>query len=245
MYYTIITTFRGFQVLRHMIVSKSCKVGYPADSAGTEVVQMWINKDGAQTIIAKPTASSFGCYDQWCLGSTMEIKTDSCHYDKYHIFSYVIKREKLLPQLKYAKIPSSYYGITPDSLFKMILKYPFVETLIKQKQFVILNYMDGNMSRVASLWPCIKIALMHGLNLVKAAAITYFDYLYMSKAIGRDMRSPKYLLPKYLKAAHQEALKLIKKLDDKIEKEEKLKTALAYEAKYTTEQAKIFALEFQ
>ena len=67
----------------------------------------------------------------------------------------------------------------------------------------------------------------------------------MAKDIGRDKRAPKYLLPKDLKAAHREALKLKKKLDDKIEKEEKLKKAIAYEAKYKKEKAKFFDLVFQ
>ena len=45
----------------------------------------------------------------------------------------------------------------------------------------------------------------------------YFDYLEMSDAIGRDVRSPKYLCPKNLKKAHDEVMKLKQKLDEKID----------------------------
>ncbi len=246
-YYTVITTFKGFQLLRHFIVDKKCRKGYAACVDVIEVVQLWINSKGKTTIMAKPT-NTFGIcgvYDDWCLGANMEIKTDAYIREKYHIFSNVIKREKLLPELKYAKSDSNYFGITPDLLFKMILKYPFVETLIKQKQFEILRYMQDNIDKVGKLWTSIRIALRHGLTLKKGEAKDYIDYLEMSKAIGRDLRSPKYLVPANIDKAHLEVVKLKTKQDEKLRLEKNIKEAMKYEEQYLKDKAKYLGIKIQ
>lgn len=51
MYFTIITTIGGFQVLRHFVASKSCRVGQPAKFELHEAVQNWISPKGIEIII--------------------------------------------------------------------------------------------------------------------------------------------------------------------------------------------------
>lgn len=78
---------------------------------------------------------------------------------KYHIWANYIKTVSLLPKLKYAGIDDNYYDITPDILFQMLLRViPFVETLIKQGDKELLEYMEDNMTQVGKYWPSIKIA---------------------------------------------------------------------------------------
>ena len=246
-YYTVITTFKGYQLLRHFILMKKCRKGEAATIDCIEVVQLWINVKGTTTIMAKPTNTfgMCGVYDAWCLGSMMEIRNDAYITEKYHIFSNVIKREKLLPQLKYAKIDRNYFSITPDLLFKMILKYPFVETLIKQKQMELLRYMKDNIDKVGKLWPSIRIALKHGYKFTKGHVGTYIDYLDMSRAIGRDMRSPKYLVPDDLHKAHLEVVKLKTKQDEKLRLEKSIKEAMKYEEQYLKDKAKYLGIIIQ
>lgn len=246
-YYTLITTYKGFQILRHFVVSKSCKVGFESNYSCVEVVQLWINKSGTETIIALPT-NSFGCcgiYDNWCLHANMEIRNDATIRDKYHIFANCIKREKLLPELKYIKIGRDYYGISPDILFQMLLKYPFVETLIKAREFDLLAYMQYNTKKFAELWPSIKVARKHGLTLTKDEIRDYVDYLDMSAAIGRDIHSPKYLIPTDLHKAHQDVLKLKIKLDAKQDLVKKQKESEKFENEYKNLKVKFFDLIIQ
>lgn len=245
-YYTVITTFKGYQLLRHFIVDKECRKGYPSCVDVIEVVQLWINSKGKTTIIARPTNTMMGCaYDVWCLGSMMEIKTDAQIRDKYHIFSYVIKREELLPELRYAKIQNDYFGIVPDLLFSMILKCPFVETLIKQEQFELLHYMQDNIDKVSKLWPSIRIALRHGLTLRSKKVRDYIDYLHMSKDLGRDIHSPKYLVPDDIDKAHLEVVRLKTKHDERKRLEDRIKEAKAYEAQYLKDKAKYLDIVMQ
>lgn len=245
-YYTVITTFKGYQLLRHFIVDKKCRKGFSSNIEVVEVVQLWINKKGKTTIMAKPTNNLMGCaYDVWLLYAEMEIKTDAYIRDKYHIFSNVIKQDKILPELKYAKIDKNYFDIVPDLLFSMLLKYPFVETLIKQEQFEILRYTQDNIDKVGKLWSSIRIALRHGLTLKKGEAKDYIDYLDMSKALGRDIRSPKYLVPDDIDKAHLEVVRLKTKHDERKRLEERIKEAKAYEAQYLKDKAKYLDIVMQ
>ena len=77
--------------------------------------------------------------------------------------------------------------------------------------------MEYNITQVGKYWPAIKIAKRHGFKVSKRIDLRmYFDYLEMSDAIGRDLRSPKYLCPANLKKAHDEVMKIKIKLDAKI-----------------------------
>lgn len=232
-YFTIVTTIGGFQVLRHYIISKSCRIGQAVKFAVHESVQNWISPKGYEVIMARLTNCGYGAYDQWCWSTNMEIRQDYYVKDKYHIWSNHIKTLRLLPKLKYSGFDNNYNGITPDVLFKMILRYPFVETLIKQGDKDLLEYMENNISRVGKYWPSIKVARRHGYKINKKMDLRmYFDYLEMSDAIGRDMRSPKYLCPKNLRTAHDEVMTIKMKQDEKIEIEKKREQALKDEAIY-------------
>lgn len=245
MYFTIITTIKGFQVLRHFVACKSCRVGQPARFELHEAVQNRISPKGIEIIMARLTNSSYGAYDQWNWGSSIEIRSDNYVKDKYHIWAKNIKTLSLLAKLKYAKIDENYYGVTPDILFRMLLRYPFVETLIKQGDKELLEYMEDNITQVGKYWPSIKIARRHGFKINKRTDLRmYFDYIEMSDAIGRDVRSPKYLCPKNLKKAHDEVMKLKQKLDEKIDLEKKKEQALKDEAIYQKQKGKFFDVFF-
>lgn len=245
-YFTIITTIQGFQVLRHYVAAKSCSIDRPAMYDINEAVQNWISPNGIETIIARNANMGNYVYDQWCWGSPMEIRSDNYSIKaKYHIWSNHIKTLSLLPKLKYAGFESNYNGITPDILFRMIMRYPFVETLIKQGDKILLEYMEDNVSRVGKYWPSIKIARRHGYKIKKYADYgMYFDYLEMMDAIGRDIRSPKYLCPKNLKAAHDEVMKIKRKQDAKIDIEKKREQALKDEALYQRLKGKFLDIAF-
>ena len=245
MYFTIITTIGGFQVLRHFVASKSCRVGQPAKFELREAVQNWISPKGIEVIMARLTNCSYGAYDQWSWSSDMAIRNDYYMLGKYHIWANNIKTIRLLPKLKYAGIDDNYHGITPDILFRMLLRYPFVETLIKQGDKELLDYMEQNISQVGKYWPSLKIARRHGFKVnAKTDLRMYFDYLEMSDAIGRDMRSPKYLCPKNLRKAHDEVMKLKQKLDEKMAIEKKKKQAIKNEALYKKLKAEFFGISF-
>lgn len=244
-YFTLITTIQGFQVLRHYVASKSCRVGEPARYGINEAVQNWVSPKGIEVIMSRLSSYCHGCYDHWSWGSPMEVRQDSCFGDKYHIWANHIKTLRLLPRLKYVGIDKNYYGITPDVLFRMLVRYPFVETLIKQGDRVLLNYMGDHVNQVGKYWPSLKIARRHGYKIKNYGDYAmYFDYLEMTHAVGRDIRSPKYLCPANLRTAHDEVMAIKRKLDAKAESEKKRKQALQNETLYQEQKSRFLDIVF-
>ena len=84
-YYTIITTFHGFQVCRHFIVIKTmykvskhihaCQEPYYGIE---EAVQNWIDKNGRETVFARPRKGLSGCNDRWDFCKPMELREKRC-----------------------------------------------------------------------------------------------------------------------------------------------------------------------
>ena len=244
-YFTIVTTIQGFQVLRHYVASKSCRVGQPAKYDINEAVQNWISPEGLGVTMSRLTSYTCGgAYDRWCWSTSMEVRKDTYDDVKYHIWAKYIKIVRLLPKLKYAEIDSYYHGVTPDIFFRMFLRYPFVETLIKQGEIRLLKYMSAHAKQVAKYWTSIKIAKRHGFDLNTTDLRIYFDYLEMSEAIGRDIKSPKYLCPKDLFKAHDGVLKIKQQHDAKIAAEKKRKQALQSEAAYKASKGKFLGVSF-
>ncbi|HOU68409.1 MAG TPA: hypothetical protein PKW49_07535 [Paludibacteraceae bacterium] len=89
-YYTIITTFKGFQVLRHFMIERTSKKGQKSLFEAKECVQNWINEDGKETIIARSVRPMSPYYDAWDFNSKMELKINRATYsnmNRYYVFT--------------------------------------------------------------------------------------------------------------------------------------------------------------
>lgn len=64
-YYEIITTRKGYQVLRYFMVGATYKVGQKAEYSIREVVQWWIAPNGKTEVIARLRAMHTMYYDLW------------------------------------------------------------------------------------------------------------------------------------------------------------------------------------
>jgi len=72
-YFCIITTCKGFQVLRYLYVKYYAKIGQKVNYFHSEVTQRWLAPDGRNAIVSKlQTVSYFG--ENWSLSSKLEIR---------------------------------------------------------------------------------------------------------------------------------------------------------------------------
>lgn len=75
-YYEIITTRKGYQVLRYFMVGATYKVGQKAEYSIREVVQWWIAPNGKTEVIARLRAMHTMYYDLWTEWSDMDLRSN-------------------------------------------------------------------------------------------------------------------------------------------------------------------------
>lgn len=243
-YYSIVTTFRGYQVIRHFMVGRTIcrKSKYPhVDKKPVyricEVVQNWIDESGRETIIAKSTAALSLYYDAWVWCSEMSIKESHYRYDIDSIYGYPWR--KVLPVLK----RNGYYrvdGIPENILMKKLLKSHVVEMLIKNKQESLVKYFcrTGGVNHLHS----VRIANRN--KYIVKDALMWQDYLDYLDYFGLDTHNAHYVCPADLKEAHDRMANRHRQEEERRKAESEKEAAKKYEAAYARSKGMYFGICF-
>ena len=240
-YYTIITRFQGFQVLRHFVSRKTCRVGYPAYYEVNEAVQSWITSEGKHVLMYRSTKMSFFYIDLWDWNSPLEIRTRSCNRDKYNIFaSFIYPVRHYIPNIKRNGFKGHFHGIRPLDMFTLLLSNPMAETLLKARQYSLLKYLSSHEN--INCWPSVKICLRN--NYLIQDASLWVDYIVMLTNLGKDVRNAKYVCPENLKDAHDKAMKRVQAIKEKEAIERQRAEAAKHEEEYRKMKGKFFDIEF-
>ncbi len=240
-YFSIITVYRGYQVIRFFFAKAYYKVGQPAEYTIDEVAQRWIAPNGKFETIARLRGIAFIYYDLWQEGSSMEIRRNHRVYDITPVCTY--PRMKVIPELKRNGFKGEFHNIQPFDLFCELLKNNQAETLIKTEQYSLLNYfIYHSFKNIASYWNSIRIATRNRY-IVEDAGI-WCDYIDLLRYFGKDTNSPKYICPADLKAEHD---RLVRKKTERMEREriERQKhKALENEQRFQELKGKFFGIAF-
>ena len=98
-YYEIITTRKGYQVLRYFMVGATYKVGQKAEYSIREVVQWWIAPNGKTEVIARLRAMHTMYYDLWTEWSDMDLRSNKM-LKAYNIDAYkTYPAMRIIPEL--------------------------------------------------------------------------------------------------------------------------------------------------
>lgn len=123
------------------------------------------------------------------------------------------------------------------------LNYSQAETLLKAKQYSLLNYFGtDNRSRIITYWPSIKIAIRN--NYFPKDASMWLDYLDLLDRFGKDLRSPKYLFPKDLNKSHDKLVEKRRVIQKKLELEKRKIDLEEDEKKYAKKIQNFLGMEF-
>lgn len=246
---SIVTTLHGWQVIRHIEVSKymyKLSEGVNADNRiniyMNEMVQQWMNEKGECVVVARPRAYGYG-YWRWVATKEMSIKDISRLYtyeqEMYNIQGNVYPIKKTIPILKRngydGYIPG---GISMCDLFTSLLRNYKSETLIKAKQYGLLEWLVRRGGCPEWMWPSVKIAIRNGYK-VREAAIWY-DMLDALMYLGKDLRNRHYVCPKNVREEHDKWVALKEKEKAKREKAKKLKEMKNWEDVYQKQKSKFF-----
>lgn len=242
-YYTLVTTCNGYQVFRHFFVvryaQRTCEISF----AINEAVQNWINSDGHETIVARDVAPTF-FNDSWMFYRNMSIKHRCKSYyavDRYDINpNYIYPNRKYIPTLKRNGFKGDFLDLTPAIVAKNILGNSDYEYLIKTNQISVFKHLC---KRGADSIPH-KYALniCNRNNYIIKDAVSWFDMVEALNYLGKDLRSPHFVCPSDLTAAHDKYIKLKNAKHNKELREQKLKEALRWEKEYYELKHKYFDL---
>lgn len=245
-YYAVITTIKGFQVVRTFFLQKQMRKQCLPNIIFEEVLQHWISESGMLTIMSKNVFGFSRYFDQWVFHSGLEVRPSSAYgLIRYNIEPYKIyPKMKVLPVIRRNGFRNSFHGNAPHKLFSMILSNSYAETLLKAKQYSLLSYCVSHPASFAqdNLWPAIKICIRNSY-LVKDAQI-WVDYLKLLEYFNRDIRNAKYTCPEKLSREH-DRLVAKKRAIQRKEDLEKQKVKLAEDEKeYINQKGQYIGIAF-
>lgn len=241
-YFTIYDKAGGFQVLRHFVASKLCRVGHPPVYEVNECVQNWISPDGEIVNIARKTQSGH-CYDLWIYSSEMEVRNIPRIKAKYDIYAkYIYPSKRFIPELKRNGFTGALHGISPCQIMSTLLSSPKAETLLKAKQISLFKRFISFPSEISKHWGSIKICLRNNY-LVKDASI-YLDYIQLLEYFGKDVRNAKYVCPKNMRREHDRLSDKKHEIESRKREEKQRIEALQEEEKFKEMKGHFFGIAF-
>lgn len=122
-------------------------------------------------------------------------------YDRF-ASDFNIPGARFLPRFQKYGLTNDFHNCDYRYLLNKLERSPKVETLLKAKQKELLFYAVHKDSRYNEFWPQIKILLRNRYKISDAGI--WYDYLQLLKEFGKDISNPLFILPKNLKAAHNE-----------------------------------------
>lgn len=244
MYYALITTVEGFQVVRMYLSEKhSCKQ-QPSTHSIREVMRHFIDDKGNIQTTSRARLGYGYYYDKWKVDDKLEFRAKSNNSERLlYLQPYsVYPKMKMLPILRRNGFNNSTHNMTPHLLFKELLTNNRAETLFKAKQYALVEaiiYGHLDIKYINS----VKIALKHGY-IVKNFN-DWKDYLDLLRFFGKDLSNPKYVCPQDLHREHNRYVEKKRQFDKKI-KLEKLKAKIDMANKdYQRQKRKFFGLVIQ
>lgn len=241
-YFSIITTCKGYQVIRFFFAKSRQKVGQKAEYSIFEVAQRWIASNGKSETVARLRGMSLLYYDLWIEDSPMEIRKNNGHrvYDIAPVCTY--PRQRIIPEIKRNGFDGNFHGVLPYNFFKAILSDSKAETLLKSGQYPMLRYYLRYHFNMSEYWQSVKICIRNGYIIPDGSA--WRDMVDLLRHFGKDLGSPKYVCPADLKAEHD---KLVLKRERQMEREKTEKErqeALENESSYLKAKGMFFGLTF-
>lgn len=240
-YFYTASVVKEFQLLRYYHISRFCKVGFREKIYITEVCQHWIRTDGRRVVRAiLHNPQSFHIYD-YCYSPGMQVRSNK---DNYYYKGLAWPRNRFLHEIRRNGFRGGFHGLHPAFFFQQILCNPQAETLLKSRQYKLLEHLGSHWGEtiIHELWPSIRICIRNGY-IVKDAQ-TWIDHMRLLKQFNMDLLSPKYVCPDNLESDHQKLIKRRERAERKKEAEQRSKEIEAYNKVFKKKKSRFFGLSF-
>lgn len=183
-----------------------------------EPVRLWFNADGHMEVEAMNRFCMSGRIDSWLVDSDLSLKPAPASYNDYTQMLSISasKVTSMLPVLKRNGLKGSFHNMQPRDVMEGLLKNNMFETLWKCKQYSLLMALAYNWSvdyNDADKMAAVKVILHHGYNVTDGKM--WLDMIDMLKRAQKDIRNPKFVCPDDLEKAHDEAMNLCHKYEER------------------------------
>ncbi len=241
-YLTVLTTYNGFQVVRIILLTTLFKKKESVKHCFNEVVQHWISPEGKKCSLSVSCNTNYGLYDMW-VSSELEPRTNTYTQQlREEINGFLYPRKRILPVIKRNGFKSSFYDMSPQELFPLLLSDNKVETLFKTKQYDLIRYYKHSYNRIQKYWKSIKICIRH--NYMIKDACLWLDHLELLEHFNMDFRNPKYICSENIREEHHTLIRKKNKIEERRRQAEQDKRNIEYQAKYKLEKGIYFGLKF-
>lgn len=210
-YATCVRRCGEWQVLRtmfcHRITRKGCEKKFWYKN---EVFQRWMKPDTKDVVIGYGV---YGCcyyYDQWNTTGRWEIRTD---HARYEAVGEVCGRSYLTAIVKRNGLKALRKEMNARWLLWLMIHEPKAEILAKGGQWEMLNYLTYSHKELTDKWPIVRVAMRHGY-IIKDASM-WCDMVDALARCGKDCHNPMYVCPENLMKAHDDAMLMDARREDR------------------------------
>ena len=255
--YMVVTTYKGFQVLRCFYTTRNNTRGKATTYTLNEMFQLWIDEKGRETILTKKYQRG-PFHLNWDFESEFHIgrHNASCagyyqYPDLYDISGYYsYPRMTVTPLIKrngWRNHFALFHGISVAELMRALITNSDIEMLAKTGQASILTHWMNRgwhreQNREKDFFDSIKICNRNHY-IVKDASLWY-DMLDAMDYLGLDTHNAHYVCPEDLMIAHDTYVKRMEKVKRLREREMKRKEAEQYEEAYLNQKGRYLGICF-
>lgn len=252
-FFTVLTTFRGYQVARTYEVSRcnyrDTATIYDID----EVYQIWLDDEGGEVITGRRHHRG-PFYLTWDFHLPWEIKrhNPSCggmyqFEDMFdltgcHLYPDVRVTRKLRRNGWINGLMRYQNAISMADAMRWLLTVPTAEMLVKTGQWDLFLWMVRRADMQIPFLHSVRIANRN--NYIVKDAQTWFDYLNMGAELGMDTHNPKIVCPEDLIKAHDAVLKRVARRRKLKQAEKERLQAINSEKYYRESKGKYFGIMF-
>lgn len=205
-YFVVSSRLKEWQVCRFFQVRKQRQV-----YEFIEPMRLWFDANGHMEVESMNRLCMSSRIDSWILGSSLSLKNIPVAYKDYTVQLPICasKITSKTPILKRNGLKGSFHNMQPRDVIEGLLKNNMFETLWKCKQYPLLHALAfdwnrdyNNTNKIAA----VKVTLRHNYHVTDGRM--WVDMINLLERAHRDVRNPKFICPADLKKAHDEALEL-------------------------------------
>lgn len=237
-YFTDLTTSGEYQVLRMFMLVVIMKKGCMAKYHIFEIGHYWWNSEGKKTIVAIQRIPGY-YIDTFKFSSPLAIRTDNeaymhvSHAPIYPVF-------KFSDTLKRNGFKGNFHDIVPTRLIPALLTNPKAETLIKARQYKMLNHYLNSACNIDRYWPSIRICIRN--KYIIRYGSMWCDMIDLLRFFGKDTSNHKYVCPSNLKIEHDRLMRKKEHLEESKVLAKRLEEAKTHEKEYRKMKGKFFGI---